>query len=390
MKNLSRFSVVAVALSLSLASVPLPAFSAAVVATQAVATAVPGGVAGLPVVNAAANLGGAPFLAPASRITASGSLVLPKSPVVEVAAAAAALERAVSFSAPEAPLAAAKAFVPAAAPAAASGRITASGAQASKSEAELVDSQRAAVVPSKGKGLLRRLAAVRLGAEDDLRCFFENSKASPEQVQPVPAGTESGGPASLQDLLVELKLLERELSGEIVKREHSFLIELMQQNAPKAAVDAPKGLPGVLARLRRVHWDHLAVAPFIYACFFPAVLLDAVVSVYQAVCFPVYGIPQVRREDYIAFDRGFLAYLRLFERFNCMYCSYFNGLMAYASEIAGRTEQFWCPIKHARKLAAVHSRYAHFFEYGDAEGYRQGLANLRKAYEDVRRGPQGN
>lgn len=44
-------------------------------------------------------------------------------------------------------------------------------------------------------------------------------------------------------------------------------------------------------------------APFIYALIFPFTLLDLFVSVYQAVCFPVYGIPKARRKDYIAIDR---------------------------------------------------------------------------------------
>jgi hypothetical protein len=40
----------------------------------------------------------------------------------------------------------------------------------------------------------------------------------------------------------------------------------------------------------------------------PFLLLDFWVSLYQAVCFPIYGIDRVRRSDYIALDRKKLAY----------------------------------------------------------------------------------
>lgn len=121
----------------------------------------------------------------------------------------------------------------------------------------------------------------------------------------------------------------------------------------------------------------LLTSPLIYATFVPFALLDLVVSVYQVVCFPVYGIQRVKRSDYIVFDRAQLKYLNLLERMNCAYCSYANGLIAYVGEIAARTEQYWCPIKHAKQLKAAHAHYRNFVEYGDAEGYRQDLEPLR-------------
>jgi len=53
-----------------------------------------------------------------------------------------------------------------------------------------------------------------------------------------------------------------------------------------------------------------------------------------------------------------------------------------AREIAARTEQYWCPIKHARRLYGAHDRYPAFFEHGDAEAFRQGLERLRRQYDD--------
>jgi hypothetical protein len=52
--------------------------------------------------------------------------------------------------------------------------------------------------------------------------------------------------------------------------------------------------------------------------------------------------------------------------------------------VAARTEQYWCPIKHARRIQAAHDRYPKFFDHGDAEAYRQGLARLRRQYGDLR------
>jgi hypothetical protein len=124
--------------------------------------------------------------------------------------------------------------------------------------------------------------------------------------------------------------------------------------------------------------------PFIYAVIIPFVLLDVFVSVYQLVCFPVYGIPKARRRDYIAVDRNKLRYLNAIEGLNCLYCSYGNGVLAYAVEVAGRTEQHWCPIKHARRVQNAHDRYAHFLPYGDAQAYRKEIDTIRDDFKDLK------
>lgn len=121
----------------------------------------------------------------------------------------------------------------------------------------------------------------------------------------------------------------------------------------------------------------ILTAPAIYALIIPLLLLDLFVAVYQAACFPVYGIPRVRRSDYLAFDRGQLAYLNAIERLNCEYCAYANGLLAYVREVAARTEEYWCPIKHARRVLGVHSRYGSFVDFGDGDAYRHDLERLR-------------
>lgn len=76
-------------------------------------------------------------------------------------------------------------------------------------------------------------------------------------------------------------------------------------------------------------------------------------------------------------DRHRLAYLNIIEKFNCAYCGYASGVLSYAREIASRTEQYWCPIKHAQRAIGTHARYAHFVDYGDASAFPDAQARLR-------------
>ena len=112
-------------------------------------------------------------------------------------------------------------------------------------------------------------------------------------------------------------------------------------------------------------------SPFVYGLIVPLVFLDLSVSIFQAVCFPAFGIQKVRRNDYLVFDHRYLGYLNTLEKLNCAYCSYANGIIAFFREVAGRAEQHWCPIKHARRILAAHPHYSEFADYGDAEAYRQ-------------------
>jgi hypothetical protein len=135
--------------------------------------------------------------------------------------------------------------------------------------------------------------------------------------------------------------------------------------------------------LRSTRWMVILSSPLIYTCVLPFLMLDASVAVYQLVCFPIYGIPKVRRKDYLVFDRGRLAYLNTVEKVGCIYCSYANGLLAMITEIAARTEQHFCPIKHAHPVLQTHSRYAKFLPYGDARAYRSQADAVAHAYSDL-------
>lgn len=189
----------------------------------------------------------------------------------------------------------------------------------------------------------------------------------------------------IQELAQQIRELERELREEIQRiRIQTYEVR------DKVVVFREEVVREHRARveklwhyLRRAKLKHVLTAPIIWLCLIPAVLLDIIVTLYQWTCFPVYGIPRVVRGDYIVLDRHYLAYLNLIEKLNCLYCGYFNGLMAYVTEVAGRTEQYWCPIKHARQLNAFHSRYQHFADYGDAEEYSEKKEALRQEFADL-------
>jgi len=125
--------------------------------------------------------------------------------------------------------------------------------------------------------------------------------------------------------------------------------------------------------------QNLITGPIIYGMIIPLLVMDLFVSLYQAACFPIYGVTKVRRTDYIVFDRQHLEYLNFIEKFHCTYCAYGTGLLAYMNEILARTEQYFCPIKHARKVLGSHSRYARFLDYGEAKDYEIRLEEYRVA-----------
>lgn len=120
---------------------------------------------------------------------------------------------------------------------------------------------------------------------------------------------------------------------------------------------------------------HALSLPFIYMMIFPAVILDICLTIYHAVAFPLYKIPKVKRDDYIVYDRRFLDYLNAIQKVHCIYCSYVNGLFAYAVEIAARSERYWCPIKSASKLNSPHSWYKDFADYGNPEEWNKKFNN---------------
>ncbi|SDL46971.1 hypothetical protein SAMN05660337_3014 [Maridesulfovibrio ferrireducens] len=187
-------------------------------------------------------------------------------------------------------------------------------------------------------------------------------------------------------ILGKIDDLERDLRGELRNVQNKFFYTV-QERKVRFSADVKAAHREFAARWVDYVYDSgiwvILTLPFIWMPIVPALILDVTVWLYQLMCFPVYGIPRVKRRDYVVLDRHTLKYLNLIEKANCFYCSYFNGLIGFVREVGARTEQYWCPIRHARPVKSVHSRYRHFFQYGDAEGYRKGLAEVRETFHDT-------
>lgn len=190
----------------------------------------------------------------------------------------------------------------------------------------------------------------------------------------------------IDQIISKIKELERELRQELQEKQEAFLYRI-ERNKVRFEAEVKERHRKLILKLHRYVFDaslfNILTVPFIWCCLLPALFMDLTISIFQAICFPVYGIPKVKRGQYIVLDRHALGYLNLIEKINCMYCSYFNGLINYIKEIGARTEQYWCPIKHAHRISSIHSRYRYFFDYGDGDNYRQKLEEVRRAFEDI-------
>ncbi|NTV93900.1 MAG: hypothetical protein HGA75_00585 [Thiobacillus sp.] len=185
----------------------------------------------------------------------------------------------------------------------------------------------------------------------------------------------------IEELMARIRELQEELEVDLERKQAEFRYHLEDRRArfEQDILELHKRLrKGSLRYLVEAPPLFILTAPVIYGAALPLALLDLAVTVYQAICFPIYKIAKVRRADHFVYDRHLLPYLNWIERMNCLYCSYGNGLMSYGREIIARTELYWCPIKHARRLSDAHARYPDFFDYGDVERYRAELGRLRK------------
>jgi hypothetical protein len=193
---------------------------------------------------------------------------------------------------------------------------------------------------------------------------------------------------NITHLLEKMAALEDELQTALQEQEHRIFFEIKGKRVEfeRSVKEKHQKLKTNLLRWLLINRpQNLLTGPLIYGMIIPMVMLDACVSFYQWACFPIYGIAKVRRADYLVFDRRHLAFLNLIEKFHCTYCEYGNGLMSYMAEILARTEQYFCPIKHARKILSPHSRYQRFLAYGDADAYQEKLEAFRVALGTVKK-----
>ncbi|MDO9207210.1 MAG: hypothetical protein Q7T91_03050 [Sulfuricurvum sp.] len=183
------------------------------------------------------------------------------------------------------------------------------------------------------------------------------------------------------DLVAKIKELEVELEAELHKEYEVFSCEIAKKREELLS-SYRLDRENLFSYIVKSPILHIMSVPVIWAILLPAIILDGFVSVYQWICFPIYKISKVKRSDYIIIDRHRLKYLNAIEKLNCLYCSYVNGLMGYITEISARTEQYWCPIRHATMLKSIHGKYKNFYDYGDSKKFRKGLAELRKTLKE--------
>ena len=138
---------------------------------------------------------------------------------------------------------------------------------------------------------------------------------------------------------------------------------------------------GLWALVKRSRPINLITGPMIYSVIVPLLVLDAFVTLYQYLCFPIYQVKPFRRSDFIVFDRQELKYLDWISKFHCTYCAYAVGLIGFVSAVIGATEAYFCPIKHHSKNSHASNRtYSYVaFEQADDFDFDSRLNGMREA-----------
>lgn len=186
----------------------------------------------------------------------------------------------------------------------------------------------------------------------------------------------------ISQILQQINALEEEIQSELNEQRKRWFYQIHGKRVEfeRSIKERHRSLKqDIFNWFLTVRPQNYLTAPIIYGMIVPMLVFDFCLMVYQLTCFPIYRIARVKRHEYISFDHRHLAYLNIIEKFDCLYCSYGNGLMAYAREIFARTEQYFCPIKHAQKVLGSHARYQSFVDYGDATDIQRKLKEIRLA-----------
>ncbi len=185
----------------------------------------------------------------------------------------------------------------------------------------------------------------------------------------------------IKEIVEEIEAMKLKLAEEIAQQERHISYEIKNGYVTfekEVLAKQKENMKNLLTWFGEVPFLHFLAAPLIYGMLIPAILFDGLLFVYQRVVFRIFKFKLIKRSNYMHFDHQYLGYLNPIEKLNCLYCSYFNGLMLYASAIAGRTELYFCPIKHAKKIVSQHRYYDEFLSYGDEDEYQKKLDELRE------------
>jgi hypothetical protein len=193
-------------------------------------------------------------------------------------------------------------------------------------------------------------------------------------------------PKQRNHLLEEIHELERTVADKIQHTNQDLTYEIAHGRTVFS--QSVRGRHRAMAkRAWRTIWESsfltTATAQVSYSLLIPISMLDLFATIYQWFCFPVYGIPRPRHDAYFLIDRHQLSYLNVIEKINCVDCGYSDGVLAFARELASRTEQYWCPIKQAKPMKGCHTRQCLFCDFGDAEVFHREFDELRKQFDDL-------
>ena len=104
----------------------------------------------------------------------------------------------------------------------------------------------------------------------------------------------------VRHLLAQISVLEDDLRTALHEQETSVLFQIKGKR-----VEFEQSIQQAHRRLKTgfFHWlvayrpQNLITGPIIYSMIVPLAILDLCVSVYQAICFPIYGVAKARRGD---------------------------------------------------------------------------------------------
>lgn len=117
---------------------------------------------------------------------------------------------------------------------------------------------------------------------------------------------------------------------------------------------------------------HIIAIPIVSSLFFPLVILDIWAEIYHRICFPLYKVPYLKRNNYIKIDRHKLKYLSFWQKAYCVYCGYANGIVGYWVKMAGVTEKYWCGIQHEKNANFIPPKHhEEFSKFNDEEDFKQ-------------------
>jgi len=190
---------------------------------------------------------------------------------------------------------------------------------------------------------------------------------------------------TIEGIINDMRELENELEALVAEQHRDFMyrVEGAKIKFEESIVAQQKALKiGLIEWFASSRLRSILSIPFIYGMIVPLVFLHITMELFHAICFPLYKIPKVKRTHYFVADRQQLPYLNAIEKFNCAYCAYGNGVIAYSREIVARIELYWCPIKHAKKVLGSHPHYQKFLAFGEFEDIHKKTADLRSALKN--------